>query len=73
MPSQSSTQINDKRLFIDVSYLKDCISNGMVSINWCPGKEMLANCMTKSGCSSDALLELVSTGCLHGHYKAQAV
>ena len=63
------TQVDDKRLRIDIACIKDCITNDNLSVNWCPGNEMLANCLTKRGCSADDLLYLVSLGCFNGYYK----
>ena len=68
---QNYTRVDDKRLRIDIAYLKDCVAGERVSVNWCPGKEMLANCLTKTGCRLDDLLHVISTGCLVGHYKGK--
>ena len=66
---QTSTQVDDKRLRIDISCIKDCITNDMVKVQWCPGNEMLANCLTKRGCSADDLLYLISVGCFNEYFQ----
>ena len=68
---ESTTQVEDKRLRIDIAYLKDCIAVENISLNWCNGRDMLADCLTKSGCSSDSLLHVISSGSLKGHIVTQ--
>ena len=64
----STTQVEDKRLRIDVAYIKDCMTQNEINVFWCRGKTMLADCLTKTGCASDNLLQVVTTGSLEGHY-----
>ena len=64
----STTQVEDKRLQFDIAYMKDSVAANDITVFWCRWKPMLADCLTKSGCSSDMLLKVVSRGSLEGHH-----
>ena len=66
---KTTTQVDDKRLRIDIACIKDSIMNDHVTVHWCPGNEMLANCLTKRGCSADDLLYLITLGRFNEHFK----
>ena len=54
----STTKVHeDKRLRVDVSRLKEMISEGEIQLDWVPAEEMLADPLTKRGASSNALVE----------------
>lgn len=59
----STKMVDDKRLRIDISAIKESLSEGEVEgIRWCPGASQLANCMTKRGASGFHLLPILQTG-----------
>ena len=59
----STKLIDDKRLRIDISSIKQSIEIGEIdAVKWCPGIKQLANCMTKKGASGYELLEVFQTG-----------
>ena len=59
----STKSVDDKRLRIDISSLKEFISNGEVnSIKWCAGSMQLADGMTKKGAQVDSLMCILRTG-----------
>lgn len=61
----STRSVDDKRLRIDISSLKEFILNEEISsIRWCPGSIQLANGMTKQGAKVDSLLNILQTGVL---------
>ena len=59
----SSGLVEDAWLIIDISIIKDAISDGTIS---CPrrvlSENMIANCLTKCGASAVKLLEVLQTG-----------
>ena len=61
----STSMVDDPRLRIEVSSLKESLEKGEVtSLIHIPGKNMLANCMTKKGASAKDLLQVIRNGCL---------
>ena len=59
----STTNVTDKKLRRDVAGIKQMMSEGEVrKVTWCPGKEQLADCMTKRGAASWDLMEVFRTG-----------
>ena len=64
----STKLVDDRRLRIDISSLKEFIVNEEISsIRWCPGSLQLANGMTKKGAKVDQLLNILQTGVLDLH------
>ena len=64
-PSLHSKSVDDRRLRIDISSLKEFILNEeMSSVPWCPGSIQLANGMTKQGAKVDSLLNILQSGVL---------
>ena len=62
----STKSVDDRRLRIDISSLKEFILNEEISsIRWCPGSIQLANGMTKQGAKVDSLLNILQTGVLN--------
>ncbi len=59
---QSTHMVEEKRLRIDISIVKECVERDNVSIHWVPGKRQLANCLTKMAASTYELLEVISSG-----------
>ena len=47
---------NDKRLVVDIGRIKEMIEHKEISLKWIPGKEQLADAMTKRGASTDLLI-----------------
>ena len=47
---------NDKRLVVDIGRIKEMIEHKEISLKCIPGKEQLADAMTKRGASTDLLI-----------------
>ena len=59
----STASVEDKKLRRDVGIIKQLMNNGEVaSVSWCPGKDQLADCMTKRTASSFNLLSVFQRG-----------
>ena len=59
----STSSVKDRKLRRDVGAIKQMLSEGDVSgVTWCPGKDQLADCMTKKGASAWDLMEVFQTG-----------
>ena len=60
-----TTSDTDKRLQIDISILREILSNGEISkVNWVNTKFQLADCLTKIGAPSDNLIATLMDGVL---------
>ena len=59
---RSTKLVDDRRLRIDIGSLKQTLENEIRNIIWIPGDEQLANCLTKKGAKSDALLGVFHSG-----------
>ena len=61
----STKMVDDKRLRIDISAIKESLqTNDVRSIQWCPGSVQLANSLTKRGAQSQPLLRIFQSGTL---------
>ena len=59
----STAPVEDKKLRRDVARIKQMLSLKEIrSVSWCPGKEQLADCMTKRTASSFNLLQVLKSG-----------
>ena len=59
----STTQVTDKKLRRDMGNLKQQLRTGeLSSVTWCPGKDQLADCLTKRGAPAWELLRVLQTG-----------
>ena len=59
----STSSVKDRKLRRDVGAIKQMMSEGEVAgVTWCPGKDQLADCMTKKGASAWDLMEVFQTG-----------
>ena len=64
----STKAVDDKRLRIDIGAIKHLMQrNEVTSVQWIPGKKMLANVLTKRGAASFYLLELLQLRNLNLH------
>ena len=64
----STKAVEDKRLRIDIGAIKQLMKRKEVaSIQWIPGKMMLANVLTKRGAASFDILELLQSGSFNLH------
>ena len=56
---RSTTSVEDKRLRIEVSYLRQLLNRKEVAgIKWVPTEHQLADCLTKQGAKSDDLIAI---------------
>ena len=62
--SNTTNVLADKRLMIDMSALRQMVSEKEVSVHWIPAAKQLADVLTKSGASKDKLIKVLTTGSL---------
>ena len=59
----STNTMVDKRLRIDTAAIRQMIDKAEITaVSHCPGRDQLADCLTKRGADGRELLEIVSTG-----------
>ena len=59
----STSMVDDEWLIVDIAMIKDALKDGTVTeIRRVSHADMLADCLTKTGASSDKLLEVLQTG-----------
>ena len=59
----SSSLVDDPWLIPDIAIIKEAMEVGTVScVRWVASENMLANCLTKAGASSEGLMEVLQTG-----------
>ena len=59
----STAPVEDKKLRRDVARIKQMLNTKDVhSVSWCPGKEQLADCLTKRTASSFNLMKVFQSG-----------
>ena len=56
---KTSNVIKDLRLRVDIARLREMEESGEISVSWIDGKNQIADCMTKSGASSNKLLDVL--------------
>ena len=59
---QSTHLVDEKRLRIDISAVKEFVECEGVSVHWVPGQQQLADCLTKHGASPYELQGVISGG-----------
>ena len=61
----STTMADEFRLRIDLAAIKEMITNKeLLKLNWVPTSKQLADCLTKKGGNSLALLKVLESGLL---------
>ena len=60
--AQTSTQIQDKRLRVEMSAIRDSKDKGEIEIEWTEKSGQLADALTKKGASGQILLEAIGNG-----------
>jgi ribonuclease HI len=58
----STHLVEEKRLRIDISAIKEIVDSENVSVVWVPGVRQLADCLTKKGASPHKLMDVISNG-----------
>ncbi len=59
----STKQVDDKRLRIDISLVKEMLTKeDVIRVKWVPGSCMIADILTKRGVAPFAIIELVQSG-----------
>ena len=59
----STSLVEDARLIPDIAVAQEAIEQGIVmEVRKVEGKEMIANCLTKAGASSEHLMQVLQTG-----------
>ena len=53
---------------IDIASIKENIVEVNIKLKWCPGSEMLADCLSKHGANSDNLMHIITTGSIDKHF-----
>ena len=59
---ESSKDVNERRLRVEIQTLKDCIRNDNLFIRWVDTKNQLADVFTKTGLKSCTLLNALADG-----------
>ena len=60
---QSTSSVEDKRLSVDIGYLREKINNKEIAgIRLVSTTKQIANCLTKSGASTELLLDVLDNG-----------
>ena len=62
MTASSTKVVLDKRLRVDIAAFRELSDTGTVSLRWIEGKLQLADILTKKGCSTQPLVDLLATG-----------
>ena len=60
----STRMVEDKRLRIDISAIKQFTESDVRSIQWCPGTMQLANSLAKRGAQTKQILDTFQSGSL---------
>ena len=61
--NHSTTPVEDKKLRRDISIIKQMLNEREISsVSWCPGKDQLADCMTKRTAPTFNLLSVFQSG-----------
>ena len=58
----STSSVEDFKLRLEIACIKENMLKENVSVKWCKGEQMLANCLTKKGASADSLLNVITSG-----------
>jgi transposase InsO family protein/ribonuclease HI len=58
----STHLVQEKRLRIDISTIKEAVEFESVYVTWVPGASQLADCLTKKGASSYPLINVITNG-----------
>ena len=67
----ASTQIDDRRLRVEIASIKENMAKEAVVVRWCRGDEMLANGLTKKGASCEQLFKVISCGTIAKNFKGR--
>ena len=59
---QTLKTINDKRLRVEMSMIREMVENNEIKISWIRSGEQLADVLTKNGASSDSLCRVLNIG-----------
>ena len=60
--ANTSTQISDRRLRVEISAIRDAKDKGEIEILWTSKDNQLADVLTKKGASSSSILEAIGRG-----------
>jgi len=60
----STHLVQEKRLRIDISAIKEVVETECVTVTWVPGVSQLADCLTKKGASPHSLINVITNGTL---------
>ena len=70
----STKLVDDKCLRVDTDVISESLArNEIREIKWCPGKDHLADCMTKRGGSGYNLLNVFKEGCQKTLFNAKTL
>lgn len=56
----SSNLVGDKRLRVDIARIKEMMQRKEISVSWIRGTDQISDCLTKSGASSQSLLDVLN-------------
>ena len=58
----STKNVSERRLRLEISYIKEMIQKGDLTVHWVETNEQIANVLTKHGACAQKLLECLKTG-----------
>ena len=60
--SSTSNVTDEKRLRIEMAYIREVKENKLISLSWVSTDEQLADCLTKAGASKNLLRTIIAKG-----------
>ena len=58
----TSTAVSDKRLRVEINYIREMIKKNEITIKWVKGEGQLSNVLTKTGASPFSLMDVIQSG-----------
>ena len=56
----SANIVRDRRLRVDIARIKEMMQRKEISVSWIKGTDQISDCLTKSGASSQSLLDILN-------------
>ena len=62
--AHSTKAVEEKRLRVELGSIRESIRNNEVTLGWVPGKEQIADSLTKQGANVNTLINVLNEGSL---------
>ena len=56
----SDNLVKDRRLRVDIARIKEMIVLNEINVSWVKGCDQISDCLTKSGASTQSLLDILN-------------